>query len=425
MIKILGAGLPTKGFLKIGMSSKKESRLKGAPMKFDHIEVTGRERDKDGRLVPDMDMLRALCSIEDVTTCGGCERSKQLGFPDGLPTRLPVFLPYNEVENIFPHRLALYRGGTAFCTGDGASPTMIEKGEGEGAQRLTVLREGGDGQRPVFGPPEPYGPCGPECADFQSRRCKPNGRLSVILAPQNSIGNVYQFKTTSWNSIRNLDQGLRGIAQQTAGTLQWVPMWFSIHPQTVQPAGGGPANTAMIASIEHLGTPTTALELVVGNLRDRAPLLAEVRRLESGIAEGSHWVEGHVEAESFEEEFYPDGEEGGAAEPSTLDEADQVRLLEVAEARAEALRAEDQFGDLTAEELLAAFLGEHSLTSLAEILKTDLPELLMALQTYSPPDPFAAAEDPFADRPGEGSQPAEPDEEAQGSLDRGLFEGGG
>jgi hypothetical protein len=415
MIKGLGEDLPTKGFLKIGEKSDPNSRLKGAPRKFDHIEITTRARDKKGNLTPDLAEMGKILSYEGVTTCGGCDRSRDLGFSEGLPTRVPVFLPYNEIENIIPNRLAWYRSGTAFCTGDM-----------ETAQRLKVLNEKeleqGTAQGPVYGPAEPFGPCGEECPAFRQRKCKPNGRVSLILATQPSIGSVYQFKTTSWNSIRNVVNGLKGIQRQTAGVLQWVPMWFGIHPQSVTPKDG-PTNIQMIATIECPGDPNQALQLVLGTLRERAPLLAEVRKLEAGIVEEAHWVEGQVEGDAFQEEYYPEGDAAGPPQrdESLLDEDDIARLNEIAGQRAEVLRMLPEYEGLTGDELLQVFLREKEIEVIAEVPKADLPELLMTLSEYEPGDPH---EDPFADRPDENAQspgPAPSQDGKAGEPEQGSF----
>jgi hypothetical protein len=409
MIKILGTGLPVIGYAKFGIASEKSSRLKGAPMKFDHIELTGRERDKDGRLIPDMDLMRDLIEHPAITTCGGCARSKALGFPEGLPTRLPIRLPYNSLDLNFPNRLALYRGGTAFCTGDG-----------ERAERLTVLQEG-NGQRPEFGPPEPFGPCGAECPDFQSRRCKPNARLQFVLETQQNVGGCYQYKTTSWNSIRNIVGSLEAISGMTGGMLNWIPLFFEMSPQTVQPKGGGRANIAYIARVTHPGSPQQLLEAVKAALEVRAPLIGEIRKLEASIeSRAGVWEEGGIEGEDYQEEFYPEGgdeeDDPPARDETLIDDEDVARLIEISQTRAKALNA-----GLSGDELLQLFLDEMGRPVTAEIPKADLPELLMELTRYTPSDPFDA---PGTQKWGEEEPPPPDDDERDFGPGPGLFEGG-
>jgi len=72
-IRILGSGLPVVGYIKIGQASEKTSKLKGAPYRFDHIEITGRQRDAEGRLFLDPFATAKLIE-QGAATCGGCER---------------------------------------------------------------------------------------------------------------------------------------------------------------------------------------------------------------------------------------------------------------------------------------------------------------------------------------------------------------
>lgn len=424
MIKILSTGLPVVGYVKIGVASEKSSRLKGAPMKFDHFEITGRQKDNEGRLIPDLEMMRHLVGHPQITTCGGCARSKELGFPDGLPTRLPIRLPYDSLELNFPNRLALYRGGTAFCVGDGATPEQVAAGEGEGAMRLKVLQEG-SGQAPVFGEPEPFGPCGVACPDFQSRRCKPNARLQFVLETQQSVGGCYQFKTTSWNSIRNIISSLQTIQTLTVGTLNWIPLLFELSPQTVQPKSGGRANTAYVARVTHPGGPQQLLEAVKSALELRAPLIGQIRQLEASIQNRTVWRETPSEATDFEEEFYPETDDeieiSPSVEKSMLDDEDLARLSEIAEKRAHALRSEIAFEGMTGGEVLYAYLADQGISGVSAITKTDLPELLMGLTRYQPPDPNVSSgggQTQPKQRPKQ-QAPAERDQE---DLD--LFNGG-
>jgi len=310
VIKDLRIGLPVIGYAKIGTKGDPNSRTKGSPVKFDHIELTGRERDSIGRLVPDLPLMRQLLESPGISTCGGCARSKELGFEGGLPTRLPIYLPYRTAELNLPSRWAMYRGRTAFCVGEGER-------EGEPvvpAQRLEVLQEAADGNPPKFGKPKPFGPCNWDCPDRLARRCKPNTRLLFVLANQQNVGGCYEFRTTSQNSYSNLIGSLKMMEAATNGMLQWIALYFEISPQTVQPADGGRASIAYIARVICPGTIEKLLESVRDTLQVRAPLLREIRQLEAGIEQGIAWPETREEAAEIVAEFYPE-EEGVATKP--------------------------------------------------------------------------------------------------------------
>lgn len=299
-IRILGQGLPVVGYIKIGEASSKSSKLKGAPVKHDHLEITGRQRDAEGRLFLDPFATRKLIE-SGAPTCGGCDRSKHLAqvydeplFEKGLPTALPILLPYDSIDLDLPHRLALYRGRTAFCTGDG-----------EQAMRLAQIgKRQVDGKEvPIYGAPEPFGPCGPTCPDFVARRCKPHGKLRCVIATQQSVGGCYEFVTTSWNSLRNLVESLRMIQAATRGKLAWIPLRFELSPQTVQPREGGRANVAYVARVTFPGSPRELLGVVAEMLQVEAPLHAEIRQLEATIRGETQWNETAEEIEAHRAEF--------------------------------------------------------------------------------------------------------------------------
>ncbi len=299
-IKILGSGLPRVGYAKIGAKSKAKG---GAPVKYDHIELTTVERDVDGLLVPDVPLMLELIKA-GAKTCGGCSRSKELAQkwdePDlekGLPCEIGILLPYDDIEANFPSALNYWRGGTRYCTGDGAT-----------AERLEIVGEQKKGEKtyPVYGDRKPYaGPtlktCGNGCPDFESRRCKPQARLRFVLGLQASIGGVYEWGTTSWNSIRNLTEALQLVKRMASGQLSWIPLIFDVVPQTVRPKQG-PPNTAYIARVRFDGTPRDLIEKVHETLSIRAPMMAEVRQLEATIRE-SAWDISEAEVDEFRREF--------------------------------------------------------------------------------------------------------------------------
>lgn len=292
-IKILRRGLPCVGRLKLGEAGKpRDDGKQAAPLKHDHFELTGLERDEYGRFCPDVELMRDLIE-SGVPTCGGCERSKVLAeafeIPElagGLPTAVKVLLPYDDPEINFPNRLVWHRGRTEFCHGDG-----------EEAERREVLSD------QKFGEFKPHGPCGNLCPDFLER-CKPKARLRFILAHQANVGGVYEFRTTSWGSIANIAEAIAMIRQMTGGVLQWIPLTLSVVPQTVQPRSGGRAQTAWIARLVYDGNPLELLESVQQNLKLRAPLLAEIRQLEASIKRDD-WIE--EEIDEFRAEFDHEG----------------------------------------------------------------------------------------------------------------------
>lgn len=333
-IKDLRKGLPIIGFAKIGVPTTKNSPQRGAPLKLDHIEITGRNKDSDGLPLLDVPAMLALLATNG-PTCVGCSRCKDLAkrykqplFEKGLPTQIPILLHYNDLELSFPNRYAWHRGRTEFCHGDGVK---AERRKMLGTQKI----DGRDVER--LGDFEPYTltPCGRECPDMKApKRCKPKGALRFVLGVQQSLGGLYEFRTTSWNSIANLQNGLELLQQSTGGMLAWIPLFFEISPQTVQPREG-PANTAMIARVTFQGTPNMLLQLVQGNLVARAPMMQEIRALEAQI--DRTWTVDPDDIGDFRDEFDQEAQQGESpvvvegAPPKAADALAPPALLEVEE----------------------------------------------------------------------------------------------
>lgn len=306
-IKILRQGLPIIGHAKIGEASLRSSRLRGAPFKFDHIELTGIARDKEGRLVTDHDQIAAVLE-SGAATCGGCERSKALGYADGLPVEMGILLQSNSLEVVLPNRLAWYRGRTAFCVGDG-----------EAAQRLTIEGEkevtGSDKVKrmvTVYGPARDHGPCGFDCPDLQDRKCKPNGKFRFTLATQQTVGGVYEFRTTSWASLGNLTASLKEILLTTGGLMAWLPLMFRIVKGTVQPRDGAATNAMLAMVTPPPGGPEALLGMAADVLRLRAPLMREVKLLDANLQKTIKWDESDEEIQAARDEFDMGTEDTGA-----------------------------------------------------------------------------------------------------------------
>lgn len=320
-IKNLRDGPPVTGFVKLGMTDKGK---KGAPSKFDHLEITGMERDRDGNLIPNVDLMLRLVKA-GARTCGGCQRSKQLAdlcgideFANGLPTEIGIILSSNDIGLSFDHRMAYFRGKTAYCTGDLEEAKRLE---------TTGHTEVNGKNYPVYGEPKRHSPCGAGCPDYDSGRCKPQAYLRFSLAGQQTIGTRFEFRTTSWNSIANIENALKEIALRSGGVLANVPLHFHVFPKTVNPKRtNAPANTAYVVTVEFRGTHQQLVEGVEQTLRLRAPLVREIKLLEATISRD--WKMTDVDVDDFVAEFHPEnlrdltggetetGQDGGEEDPA-------------------------------------------------------------------------------------------------------------
>lgn len=280
--------LPVVGKIKIGMSAPYGK----PPVKFDHIELTGVQRDGQGALLPDPAALRRALDLLEKTggtalTCGGCARADEVAkitgdpaFKRGLPRALDVMLPYNDLELNFPHEMQYFTSGVLWCHGDREKAWRRPK---TGTRK--VMQRRGDKkvevELPIFGDAVPWEPCGAACP-YYGKPCKPHGRLFLILAAAPAIGSCYEFYTTSWNSIENIVNALTEITSWT-GLPQWLPLRFEVQPRTLHVQELGVNTNQMIATIRYVGPAREFQQLAATNLRERAPVAHEIRQLEAFI----------------------------------------------------------------------------------------------------------------------------------------------
>jgi hypothetical protein len=280
MIKILkNYGLPELGKIKIGKKGEEKTSARGntfrMPVKLDHFVITKTVRDDRGDYVVDEQLMK---KIEPNT---------------GKPKELDIYLPFNDINLNFPHGLAWYSGKTRFCVGDGKK-----------AYRLAIKGRGKDG-REIFGERKEHSPCGESCNDYMAKRCKPHGILICLIKGQEQVGGGYIFRTTSWNSIKNIVSSLRAIQITTGGWLSWIPLKMKLVPHTTTTSDG---NTVVVyvVQIYYQGSPEKLLSDVKEVLQVRAPLLTNIKKLEheikmlpAGLPEDTE-----EEAEDVEEEYY-------------------------------------------------------------------------------------------------------------------------
>ena len=96
------------------------------------------------------------------------------------------------------------------------------------------------------------------CPQFQAKQCRPVMNLQFMLPQVPGIG-VWQLDTSSWNSIRNVLDGIELIKSITGGTIGMIPLRLSVVPLVVQPREGDtpqPKKTVWVlrlTSPEYLG----------------------------------------------------------------------------------------------------------------------------------------------------------------------------
>ena len=209
MIKGMGARLQRIGNIKIGRKGEvrrtSDGREYRVPVKDDYFTVTTMDRDDQDNWVVDKDAMKAL---------------------GDKPLVIPIFLPYDDIDKLFPNELAIYKSSQRWCHGDRETAERIVDDEGT---------------KEIMDCP---------CELLESGHCKPHGILNVVLAISGRIGGVHQFRTTSWNSIENILSSLALLKSLTGGPLAGIPLQLVVGPKKVQPKGLGKFQIVQVVSIE-------------------------------------------------------------------------------------------------------------------------------------------------------------------------------
>ena len=257
-ILILTPQLCECGKIKIGIKGKMTTSDRGKqfrpPQKLDHFVVTTMQKKNDD-FVEDkviMDMLGSNC------------------------TEIPVILLYDDPALNFVISLAHYDSAQCQCRGNGiqavkADGTLIE--------------------------------CDPNTCEFaQNRLCKPNGVLSVVLQNAPRVGGVWKFRTTGWNSIRNLMSSIQFIHDLTGGRLAGLPLWLTLQPKTTVIPGTKATTTIYMVNIEYRGT----IPELMSKADTRYVTAEKMALMEAKAAEMLSLPESPEECKDIQEEFYPE-----------------------------------------------------------------------------------------------------------------------
>jgi hypothetical protein len=182
-------------------------RPKMRPAQLDHFLITTMQKDpQSGNFIVDEQIMAALKSNPEVVDA------------DGKVRRIPIFVHSDDIEEVFPTRLALYEGKVARCSGNG-----------EKAERWTIQKGARVGQ-----PQEIECPC----SYLDDGSCKAHGilRCSIALPSAITLGSVYAYRTTSRIGVPRILGGLCHI-QAEIGTLVGIPLWLVLKPELVTPEG--------------------------------------------------------------------------------------------------------------------------------------------------------------------------------------------
>ena len=253
------------GKIKIGRKSEKEVHGHLLPEKWDHFEIATLVKDNEGRLIMDKEMNAKIGE--------GCKT-------------LDVELCYDNPSMNMPNFYALLSEGKIMCRGNGvvATKTLDESKE-------EIV-------------------CNPKtCEAYQKKKCKHRGRLSVILSASNRLGGVYVFRTSGFNSIRNIMSSMGFLRGITGGVLGGIPLHLTLLPMTVKPQGVNQNVKIYAANLEYAGSPSELKKAAVEEIQRRMQLGIDMGQTEKADVEllKAQMME-EAEEEAKAEEFIPEGE---------------------------------------------------------------------------------------------------------------------
>ena len=244
------------GKIKIGKKGQVTTSRHGnqfrPPSKLDHFEITTTEKQNDDYVI---------------------DHAVMATLPDN-PTQIPVMLLYDSPDLNFFTSYAYYDSAQCQCRGDGeyavkADGTQIE--------------------------------CNPETCKFATTgKCKPNGVLSVVLRNAPRVGGVYKFRTTGWNSIRNLMSSIEFIHGLTGGRLVGLPLMLTLQQKTTVIPGTKTPTTIYHVNLEYMGT----IEDLLNTAANRLATADQVAALEAKATEMRALPESAEECKDIVEEFY-------------------------------------------------------------------------------------------------------------------------
>lgn len=222
MIKNICPGLAELGKIKIGnKGAMRQSQSGGtwqAPQKLDHFLITTMERGQDNNFVRDEQLHRLFGES---------------------PKSIPVRLIYDDISLNFSTRYICYYGKTVFCSGDGECAMRLQQDRKTYKQVSCPCER----QDPKFAGDDGKG----------KGKCKINGILSVIIDGAQSVGGVWKFRTTSYNSVVGILSSLALIQRITGGRLAGIPLNMTVTPKTVQDPIQGSQQTIYVVGLSYAG----------------------------------------------------------------------------------------------------------------------------------------------------------------------------
>lgn len=322
-IKGLADRISVLGHIKIG--GRKKVRVKGGaerpiPVKFDHFVITTNEQDDLGYIVDEAltqkllaDQLKLLVSehtepiyneagqiiktVQTVDTEKLKEQNKKL-------TRILVMLPFDKIDDNLVTSLAVYDKDGCRCRGDGETAEYVDPQTGEVIKvrcpcKLFMSKlnpEDDIDLRPSHEKhlkPEPG----------KGLVCKANGNLRVMIHRARTLGGIHVFRTTSLNSIAQLQSAMHQVSNLTGGIMAGIPLVLELQPKRVIPGPNKKPQLAYVVALTYRASINEFLREVLQEAALRESLRKQIKAGEI-LALPPPGKENKYEQVAISQEFY-------------------------------------------------------------------------------------------------------------------------
>lgn len=202
-----------------------------------------------------------------------------------------IVLLDDDIENVFPTKLAWFTASQCKCFGNGSTATRRTEKHPEG---------------------EPWTPCGPTCPDLERGDCKPSGDLRFMLAAVPKLGSVVRVHTSSIRSVQQISSSLQQIQTLLGGRLAGIRCNLVVRPEKTSYLGPDQKRHSTTIYAMNLEIQSEGIHALISKMTDHARLFEQTKKILGT---------GHIEivepdeerAEEIASEFYPTSDIAPAA----------------------------------------------------------------------------------------------------------------
>lgn len=181
------------------------------------------------------------------------------------PREIEIVLLDDEMEEVFPSKLAWWKATQCHCWGDGLNATRRTEKHPEGEQWSP------DADGTVR--------CGKDCPDLKEKRCKPSGDLRFMLADFPQLGAISRIHTTSYRSVMQIHSALMQVRTITGGRLSGIRASLVVRAEKTSYLGNDNARHSTVVPILSLEIKSDGLQKMVDKMIEGATVFQQTRKL--------------------------------------------------------------------------------------------------------------------------------------------------